>query len=187
MQEIVSICLGISLSAACGFRVFVPMLVVSGLGLSEKIPLNEDVAWIATGPAFLCFLAATIAEIAAYYIPWVDNALDSLAWPASIVAGTLMTAAMMGDLPPEIKWSLAFIAGGGSAGVVKSTAVGVRGASSLTTGGLGNFVVATGELVLAVFTTICAFLFPVLVAVILFFIAVWVFRSFLFRKRATVT
>jgi Domain of unknown function (DUF4126) len=56
--------------------------------------------------------AATIAEILAYYIPVVDNLLDSLATPAAFIAGTVVSAAVMTDVPPMVKWAAAVIAGG---------------------------------------------------------------------------
>jgi len=112
------------------------------------------------------FSVATCLEIAGYYIPWVDHLLDTVASPAAIIAGIVVTASVATDLSPLLKWTLAVIAGGGVAGVVQATTVVTRGASTLTTGGFGNPLVATLELAGSVATSVMAFLAPPLVAIL---------------------
>jgi hypothetical protein len=97
MEKLLSICLGIGLSAACGFRVFIPLLAISIASLSGHMILSEGFEWIGTYPAFLAFAAAAIFEIAAYYIPWFDNLMDSIAGPAAVVAGILVAASVIKD------------------------------------------------------------------------------------------
>src|SRR5882724_7873827 len=138
METLLSICVGIGLSAACGFRVFVPLLVMSIAALSGHLTLADGFEWIGSYPALIAFSVATCLEIAGYYIPWVDHLLDTIATPAAIVAGTLITASMVTDMSPFLRWTLAAIAGGGAAGVVQGTTVLTRGASTLTTAGLAN-------------------------------------------------
>lgn len=164
MELALSISLGIGLSAACGFRIFVPLLAMSFAANAGHINLSDGFDWIATWPAFVCFLTATILEIAAYYIPWLDNALDTIATPAAIVAGTIITAAVITDMSPLLKWSLALIAGGGTAGIIQASTTALRGTSTLATGGLANFAVASGELVASVATTVLSMLLPILTA-----------------------
>lgn len=164
MELALSISLGIGLSAACGFRIFVPLLVMSFAANAGHINLTHGFDWIATWPAFVCFLTATLLEIAAYYIPWLDNALDTIATPAAIIAGTLITAAVITDMSPLMKWSLALIAGGGTAGTIQASTTALRGASSVSTGGLANFALATGELLASIMTTILSILLPILTA-----------------------
>lgn len=161
LELIAAVCLGVGLSAACGFRVFVPLLGTSAAALSGYLQPSEGFEWIGTWPALACFLTATALEVAAYYVPWIDNALDSIATPVAVAAGTLLTASVLGDVSPLVKWSLAVIAGGGTAGLVQSATVALRGTSTATTGGLANFLVATAELVASVCTTILAMLVPV--------------------------
>jgi hypothetical protein len=172
METLLAISLGIGLSAACGFRVFVPLLVMSIASLSGHLTLAPGFQWIGSYPALLTFSVATGLEIAGYYIPWVDHLLDTVATPAAIVAGTVTTAAMVGDMSPFLKWTLAAVAGGGVAGVVQGTTVLVRGVSTATTGGLGNPFFATIELGGALFTSVLALLAPLLaigfIAVVLF-------------------
>jgi len=167
METLLSICLGIGLSAACGFRVFVPLLVMSIASLSGHLQLAHGFEWIGSYPALVTFSVATALEIAGYYIPWVDHLLDTIATPAAIIAGTLVSAAMITDMSPLLKWTLAVIAGGGVAGAVQGTTVVTRGASTLTTGGLANPLVATAELAGAVVTSILAILAPLLVVLLL--------------------
>jgi len=167
METLMSICLGIGLSAACGFRVFVPLLVMSIASLSGHLTLAHGFEWIGSYPALVTFSIATCLEVAGYYIPWVDHVLDTLATPAALIAGTVVTAAMVGDVSPFLKWTLAVIAGGGAAGLVQGTTVVARGTSTVTTGGLGNPLVATAELGGAVLTSILAILAPILLLVLL--------------------
>src|ERR1043166_5372948 len=110
METLLSICVGIGLSAACGFRVFVPLLIMSIASMSGHLTLAHGFEWISSYPALLAFAVATCVEVAGYYIPWVDNLLDAIATPAAMVAGTLVTASMVADLSPFMKWTLAIIA-----------------------------------------------------------------------------
>lgn len=173
MEILLSLCIGIGLSAACGFRVFVPLLVVSIASLSGHLTLATGFQWMGTYPALIAFALATALEIAAYYLPWVDNLLDTVATPAAVIAGTIVTASLVADMSPFLKWTLAVIAGGGVAGLVQSATVATRSVSSLGTGGLTNPLLATVELGGSILTSMMALVLPVvtilLVVVILFF------------------
>ena len=103
MEAITSILLGIGLSAATGFRIFVPFLVASVAAITGYLPLSPSFEWIGTYPALIAFGAATIIEIAAYYIPWLDNVLDSIATPAAFIAGAILMVAVVSGLPPLAK------------------------------------------------------------------------------------
>ena len=166
MDTVLSVCLGIGLSAACGFRVFVPLLVMSIANLSGNLTLAHGFEWIGTYPALITFSVATALEIGGYYIPWLDHLLDTIATPAAIVAGTVVTASMVTGMSPMLKWTLAVIAGGGAAGLVQGATVVARGISLAGSGGLANPVVATMELGGAVGTSVMAILAPVLVMVV---------------------
>ncbi|NJN83376.1 MAG: DUF4126 domain-containing protein [Caldilineaceae bacterium] len=161
MEIALSIALGIGLSAACGFRIFVPFLVMSVAALSGNLELSSGFEWIGSYPALLALAIATALEIAAYYVPWMDNTLDAIATPAAIVAGTIATASVVTDMSPFLTWTLAVIAGGGIAGVIQSGTVLLRATSSATTMGVGNFAVASSELAGSVSASIAAFVMPV--------------------------
>src|SRR5215510_9018397 len=141
-----SIALGIGLAAAVGFRVFLPMLVMSLAASTGHLTLGSGFAWLATPAALVMLGVATVLEILAYYIPGVDNLLDTIATPAALVAGTVVSAAVMTDLPPLVKWTTAVIAGGGAAGLTQGVTAMLRAKSTILTGGLGNSVIATAEL-----------------------------------------
>jgi hypothetical protein len=113
------IVLGIALAAATGFRVFLPMLIVSAAAYTGHLSVDSSFAWLGTPAALIMLSVAAVAEVLAYYIPVVDNLLDSLATPAAFVAGTIVSAAVMVDVPPMVKWTAAVIAGGGIAGITQ--------------------------------------------------------------------
>jgi hypothetical protein len=166
MELALSICLGLGLSAACGFRVFVPMLGISTAALAGHLQLAVGFEWLGTWPAFACFLTATIVEIVAYYVPWLDNLLDTIATPGAVVAGTIATASVITDMSPLMQWTLALIAGGGTAGVIQSATVLVRGTSTASTGGLTNWLIATTELIASTCATVLSILLPILAALL---------------------
>ena len=151
MEAILSIMMGVALSATCGFRVFVPLLAVN-IGTRAQdangqplIELAGGFDWLSSDIALMVFVAATLFEIGGYYIPWIDNLLDTIASPASIVAGTVITASFITGMDPWLQWLLGVIAGGGAAGAVQAATVVTRAASTVTTGGLGNPIVASVE------------------------------------------
>src|SRR5262249_1356242 len=149
--------------------------------LSGHLTMAHGFEWIGSYPALIAFSVATCLEIAGYYIPWVDHLLDTIATPAAIIAGTLISASLVTDVSPFLKWTLAVIAGGGAAAVVQGTTVAARGASTLATGGFGNPLFATIELGTAAITSILAIVAPVL-PVALIATLVFVFCRKLFRK-----
>jgi hypothetical protein len=179
-----SIALGVGLAAAVGFRVFLPMLVMSIAAYSGHLHLSSGFAWLGSAPALLMLAIAAVLEIVAYYIPGVDNLLDALASPAALIAGTVVAAAVMADLPPLVKWTTAVIAGGGAAGLTQGITSLLRLKSTTLTAGLGNHAVASGELAGALGVSLLALAAPVvavaLVAVFCFF-AVRLLRR-LFRR-----
>jgi hypothetical protein len=175
-----SIALGIGLAAATGLRLFLPMLVVSAASYGGYLPLSDNFAWLATPAALILLGVAALVEILAYYIPGLDNLLDTLATPAAFVAGTIVSAAVITDLPPMVKWAAAIIAGGGIAGLTQSVTTVVRAHSTMMTGTLGNPAVATAELGGSLIVSLLALVAPLLTAlviVVLLWLALrWVLR-----------
>jgi hypothetical protein len=166
MQELLGVFIGIGLSATCGFRIFVPLLGMSIAHQAGALSFSPGFEWIGSWPATIAFGIAMIIEIAAYYIPWLDNLLDTIATPAAVVAGTIITASMVGDVSPLMRWSMAIIAGGGIAGLVQGSSVMVRGVSTASTGGLANPVVSTGELIASIFGTFISIIIPILAVIL---------------------
>jgi hypothetical protein len=155
-----SIALGVALASAVGFRVFLPMLVVSVAACTGHLALSSGFAWLGTPAALIMLSVAAVVEILAYYIPGVDNLLDAIATPAALIAGTVVSAAVMVDLPPLVKWTTAVIAGGGAAGLTQGLTSLLRAKSTLFTGGLGNHALATGELGGALIVSLTALAAP---------------------------
>jgi hypothetical protein len=182
METILAVITGIGLSAACGFRIFVPLLALNLASMYGYLNLAPGFEWIGGYYARIAFASATILEIIAYYIPWLDNIMDAIASPFSIIAGTIATASLITDLPPSVKWILAIIAGGGIAGVIQGATTALRAKSSLFTGGLGNPLIATAELAGAAIIALLAIIVPIicfaLVAAFAIFVLYKVGRTF---------
>jgi hypothetical protein len=174
-----SIVLGVALAAATGFRVFLPMLIVSSAAYTGHLHLDDSFAWLGTASALVMLSVAALAEVLAYYIPVVDNLLDLVATPAAFVAGTIVSAAVMIDAPPMVKWTAAVIAGGGIAGLTQGMTGILRAQSTVLTGGFGNFIIATAELCGAAVISILALAAPTLaigLVVLFLFVAMRVVR-----------
>lgn len=183
METILGLCIGIGLSAACGFRVFVPLLVMSIASLVGWFEPMKGFEWLAMPSVCIALAVATVCEIAAYYIPWVDNMLDSIATPAAMIAGTLTTMAVSsGEMSQFASWASAIIVGGGTAGAVQMSTVAVRGVSTATTGGVANPLVSTGEWIGAILLSILSFLVPVLVVILIIVLAIFTVRWFRNKK-----
>ncbi|HAV13157.1 MAG TPA: DUF4126 domain-containing protein [Opitutae bacterium] len=199
MNEMMAIFAGVGLAAACGFRVFVPLFIASlaantgfeadlvGMGFNVQEILGEN-SWLGSDIVTIALGVATAVEIGSYYIPWLDNALDTIATPMAIAAGTLISGAMMPDFMGDgsFKWILSTIAGGGTAGLVQGASVITRGTSTATTGGIGNPVVSTAELGGSILTAGLAILIPLLAGVLVIFLLYFVLRTFFrfFKRRA---
>jgi hypothetical protein len=184
METVLGLIVGICLSAAVGFRLFVPMMGVSVAALSGYVTLSPGFEWIGTWPALIAFATATVVEVGAYYVPWVDNAMDTLMTPAAVVAGTILTASMVKDLSPFLKWSLAIIAGGGVSALVQAGTVALRAGSSGTTGGLTNFLVSTAELGAAMVVTVLAVSVPLLCFAAVVWVCCKMVKTIVTKKRA---
>lgn len=181
---IVALSMGIALAAATGFRVFVPLLVLSlaAQGQHPLIHLVPGFQWIASPVAMVIFASATVLEITGYYIPWVDNLLDTLATPAATVAGIIATAAVLGDIDPALKWTLAVIAGGGVASGIQLLTVTTRAASTVTTAGVGNPIVSTAEAAGSIVLSILALFIPVIIALVVLLLIAWLIRKLVQRR-----
>lgn len=187
LQAVLGLIAGLGLSAACGFRVFVPMLIVSIAIHAEAVTVAPELAWIGSTPALVAFGAATLLEIGGYYFPGVDHFLDLIATPSAVVAGAVLSTAFITDIDPWFRWSLAMIVGGGVAGAVQVATVATRAVSAVTTFGLGNPVVATGELAGATTVSIAAIVAPILGVIVLLLLGAWMWSRWRRRRRAPPT
>ena len=186
MELVFAICGGVALSAACGFRVFVPLLALGVAALTGVIDPTKNLEWVGTWPAVITFAVATLVEVAGYYVPWVDNALDAIATPAAVAAGTLATATTLPEMNPAMKWTLALVAGGGAAGIIQTGTVFTRALSSATTAGAANPVVSTAEALAALLLSLLALLVPVVAAVLVLAVLVWAVKRIIRGRRRPV-
>ncbi|MDD3845214.1 MAG: DUF4126 domain-containing protein [Syntrophorhabdaceae bacterium] len=161
METIFAILTGIGLSAACGFRIFLPLLALNLASMYGYIGLAPGFEWIGGYQVTIAFGLATALEVIAYYIPWLDNIMDAIASPVSIIAGTIVTASLITDLPASLKWIISIIAGGGIAGLLQSATVALRAKSTLFTGGMGNFIVASFELLVSAIVSFISLILPI--------------------------
>jgi len=166
-ETLLGIAIGIGLSAACGLRVFVPLLVMNLAVLTGHLHLSPGFEWIGSYYATVAFITATLVEVLAYYIPWLDHVLDLITSPAAIIAGMVVTASVVMDISPFLRWTLAIIAGGGTAAIVQGATVTLRAKSSALTAGAGNVLVSSVELAGSVITALLAVIVPIVCLVLI--------------------
>ncbi len=189
-ETFLGIAVGIGLSAACGFRVFVPLLLMNLASLSGHLHFSLEFAWIGSYHATVAFAPATVVEVLGYYVPWLDHVLDIAATPAAIIAGTIATASSVTDISPFLKWTLALIGGGGIAGLVQGTTVALRAKSSALTAGIGNPLFSTLELAGSIVVALLAIFVPILCLGLIVFLCIFILRKvgrFVFGKRSSLS
>ncbi|PIF00566.1 MAG: hypothetical protein CR994_05730 [Maribacter sp.] len=184
---IISIFLGVGLAASVGFRIFLPLFALSLASYFGVWELNDNWQWIGSIAALITLGVATLIEIFGYFIPWVDNLLDSIAVPLAAVAGTTVMVSTVANLDPVVTWSLAIIAGGGTATAIKGAGATTRLASTATTAGIANPLVSTVETGTAVVVATASIFAPILAAFLVMAIFVFVFtiyRKIRLRKKS---
>ena len=177
-EIIIAVAAGLGLSASCGFRVFVPMLVAGIAAKTGLLPVTEGFQWLAGWPAIICFGTATVAEILAYYVPFIDNLLDTITTPLAVCGGTLLMTSVLPIDNDFLKWTSGFILGGGAAATVQSGSVLTRLASTKLTAGTGNAVVATGEHAAAFGISVLSLFIPLFIAALLILLMVYIILKF---------
>ncbi len=178
MNEIdilVAASLGLGLAAASGFRVFIPPFLY-GLSLRlDMVPISIPITgiseWMASDIGLIVLGVAMIVEILGYYVPWIDNLLDTIASPAAIIAGVMMMSSTLSDTHPALQWGASIVAGGGVSGTIQIGTVATRAVSTATTGGFANPIVSTIEAGACIVCTILAILLP-LIALLLVIVLV---------------
>jgi hypothetical protein len=179
----IALILGIGLGAACGFRVFVPMLLSSLAIKADLISVSPGFAWLGSNTALAVFAVATTIEIFGYLIPWLDHALDVMAAPCAVIAGTVLSASFITGMDPMLKWTLAVVAGGGAAGVVQAGSIAVRAASTTLTAGIANPFISAIESIAAFILAALVILAPIL-AILLVILAVTLIAAWVQKRKA---
>ncbi len=171
-QILVGIALGLGLAAAVGFRVFVPFLLVSIAAHSGQVHLAGGFEWLGSDIALVMFGIAAVLEIAAYFIPFFDHLLDTVSGPAAVAAGTVLMASTLIDMEPWLRWAVAIVAGGGTAGLLHGATSALRLGSTATTAGVGNPVFTMFETGASTAMTILALLLPTIAFALVLFLIV---------------
>ena len=173
IQIILSLSLGLGLAAACGFRVFIPPLMMGVASRFDLYELEGSFTWVGETWAIAIFSVATLLEVGGYFIPWIDNLLDAVATPAAILGGIFVTSASLeGEMDPSVQWMLSIIAGGGVSGVIQLGTVATRAISTGTTGGLANPLISLLEAVASIVCIILSLFLVILIPFVIIFL-IW--------------
>ncbi len=187
LEIILSLSLGLGLAAACGFRIFIPPLMMGVGSRFDLYDLEGSFIWVGEDWAIAVFAIATLLEIGGYYVPWIDNLLDTVATPAAVVGGIFVTSASLeGDVDPSIQWILATIAGGSTAGVIQLGTVATRAVSTGVTGGLANPVVSTLEALASIICILLSFFLAIVIPFVLIFL-IWKAIGYITKSKAEIT
>ena len=187
LEIILSLSLGLGLAAACGFRIFIPPLMMGVGSRFDLYDLEGSFIWVGEDWAIAVFAIATLLEIGGYYVPWIDNLLDTVATPAAVIGGIFVTSASLeGDVDPSIQWILATIAGGSTAGVIQLGTVATRAVSTGMTGGLANPVVSTLEALASIICILLSFFLAILIPFVLIFL-IWKATEYITKSKAEIT
>ena len=182
LQIVLSLSLGLGLAAACGFRVFIPPLMMGVASRFDLYELEGSFVWVGETWAIGVFAIATLVEIGGYYVPWIDNLLDTIATPAAIIGGIFVTSASLeGEMDPSMQWMLSIIAGGSTAGVIQIGTVATRAVSTTTTGGLANPIVSTLEALASIICIILSLFLVVIIPFVLVFL-IWMAIKYIMKR-----
>ena len=187
LEIILSLSLGLGLAAACGFRIFIPPLMMGVGSRFDLYDLEGSFIWVGEDWAIAVFAIATLLEIGGYYVPWIDNLLDTVATPAAVIGGIFVTSASLeGDVDPSLQWILATIAGGSTAGVIQLGTVATRAVSTGVTGGLANPVVSTLEALASIICILLSFFLAIVIPFVLIFL-IWKATEYITKSKAEIT
>ncbi len=181
IDQVLVFLVGIGIAASVGLRIFIPILIVSIFAYTGNITLSTYFTWLGYLPVLIFLIIASILEILVYYIAWLDNYLDAIEHPLSIIVGILITGAVITDFNPYLKWLVALLIGGGVAGTISAATSMIRLKTSAETGGSKNFIVSTVEAVIAVILSVLSILEP-LIAGLITAMAI-IYFSFIIRKK----
>ena len=173
VQILLSLSLGLGLAAACGFRVFIPPLMMGVGSRLDLYKLEGSFVWVDDNWAIAIFAVATLLEIGGYFIPWIDNLLDTVATPAAIIGGIFVTSASLeGELDSSAQWTLSVIAGGSVSGVIQLGTVATRAISTGTTGGLANPIISLLEAVASILCILISLFLVAIIPIVIIFL-IW--------------
>ena len=167
--------LGLGLAAASGFRAFLPLLMLSAAAHFELfgIDLNESFAWVGSTTALVALGIATVAELSADLIPFVDNVLSMVGTVTDPIAGVVAAGSVFSSHDPTTAAIAGIIIGAPTALTFSGAQAGLRAASTATTAGIANPIVSIVEDIVTFFVSLVTLILPILVPVLLGLLA-WV-------------
>jgi uncharacterized membrane protein (GlpM family) len=177
--------LGVALSASSGFRIFVPLLVSNIAAKAGLVSLSTNFQWMSSNTATIVLVIAVISEIAAYYIAFVDNLLDTIALPASVLAGTLLTTQFLKIDDPVLQWGLGILAGGGVAGSIQAGTSLLRVGSTKFTGGISNSFLSTTENIISFVVSLMAIWLPIFIGILALLLFFFMLKRIFKKKKTT--
>jgi hypothetical protein len=180
MSQWLAIGAGVALSAACGLRAFLPLLVLGIASRSGLVHLAPKVQWLTSDAALIALGVATVLELAGDKIPVVDHALDAVGLVLRPAAAWLASYALLIHWPTPwsqiVALTLALIALG-----IQGAKAKLRLGSSALTLGTANPLLSIVEDVLSLGMAAAALVVPLLALAAAILLAVALGR----RKRAS--
>jgi hypothetical protein len=175
--------LGVAFSAASGFRIFIPLLVSNLSAKFGLVTLSNNFDWMLSDTTTMILIVASIVEIVSYYVAFIDNLLDSLALPASVVAGTLLTTQFLKIDDPTLQWALGILAGGGVAGTIQAGTSFTRLISTKFTGGVGNSFFSTFENIVSLAISLMSLWIPLIIGLIAIVLVFWMLYKMITKRK----
>jgi hypothetical protein len=172
------------LGIGAGINAYATLLVFGFLARWQPGLFNDDLArFFASTPVLIVVGALYLIEFVADKIPTVDHIWDVVHTIIRPAAGAFVAYAAVSNHIPHGAVILATILAGSAALGAHATKATLRGASTVTTFGLGNPILSLIEDVFAFASAIVAILLPWLVLVVIAIVAIF-FTKLLLRRRA---
>lgn len=173
-----SLLTSVGLGAGAGINAYATLLVFGFLARWQPALFHDDVAnFFARTPVLIAVGVLFAIEFVADKVPLIDHVWDIIHTFIRPVAGAVVAwGATSNEIPRGAVIVATVLAGGVALGahVTKAT---IRGASTLTTAGLGNPVLSLIEDVFALITAAIAVLLPWLVVVMIGILALVAFAA----------
>jgi hypothetical protein len=179
-----SLLTSVGLGIGAGVNAYATLLVFGLLARWQPSMFHDELAvFFASTPVLIVVGVLYLIEFVADKIPTVDHIWDVVHTFIRPVAGALVAWAAVSNQIPRGAVIVATIIAGGAALGAHATKATVRGASTVTTAGIGNPILSVIEDVFAFVSAIVALLLPWLVIVVLAFVTIF-FISLYRRMRA---
>jgi len=165
------------LGVGAGINAYATLLVFGLLARWQPSLFHDELArFFASTPVLIVVGVLYLIEFVADKIPTIDHIWDVIHTVIRPVAGALVAFAAVSNQIPRGAVIIATILAGGAALGAHATKATLRGASTLSTGGLGNPILSLIEDLFAFASAIIAILLPWLVLVVLALVTLLVVR-----------